>query len=689
MNRLANVTSPYLLQHADNPVDWYPWGEEAFAEARRRDVPVLISVGYASCHWCHVMAHESFEDPDTARLVNETLVAVKVDREERPDVDAVYMAATQATTGHGGWPMTVFATPDGEPFFCGTYFPKAVFDRLVGSVGTAWRDQRVEVMRQGAAVVEAVADLNRRQPRRGPAAGGVIDGAAPADTPLDVEVLDAAVARLARGYDQIHGGFGGAPKFPPAMVALFLLRHHQRTGDASSLEIVRHTAEAMARGGIYDQLAGGFSRYSVDERWQVPHFEKMLYDNALLLRVYTQLWRLTGDPMPLRIATETARFLVRDLRRPTGGLASSLDADTPEGEGMTYVWSVAEMRAVLGDSDGAHAVDLFGVTEAGTFEPGRSVLVLRRDVDDPQAGEAPRRDWTRWREALLAARAHRPQPNLDDKVVSAWNGLAVTALAEYEALVADPEVAGTSLDVARYLEDRHVYRETGTDRGGTRIRLRRASRDRVAGEPTGVLEDYGCVAEAFCAVHQLTGDGRWLTLAGGLLDAALELFDDGAGGWYDTAADAERLVVRPADPSDNASPSGLSALAAALVTYTALTGRTHYADAARTALAGVAALVVEHPRYAGYAAAVGEALISGPYQIAIASDDPDGPLVRVARRHAPPGAVVVAGASDAPGVPLLADRPMRDGQATGYVCRGFVCDRPVTTAEELRALLMP
>jgi uncharacterized protein YyaL (SSP411 family) len=415
----------------------------------------------------------------------------------------------------------------------------------------------------------------------------------------------------------------------------------------------------------------------------------MLYDNALLLRVYTQLWRLTGDPMALRIATETARFLTRDLRRPGGGFASALDADTEAGEGLTYVWSVAEVHAVLGDSDGARAVDLFGVTPAGTFEAGRSVLVLGRDVDDPQAPEALRRDWTGWREALLAARASRPQPHLDDLVVSAWNGLAVTALAEYEALVADPEVAGTCVDAARFLVDRHVYREPGSDPSRTRTRLRRASRGGVAGEPTAVLEDYGCVAEALCAVHQLTGDGRWLTLAGGLLDAALELFDDGAGGWYDTAVDAERLVVRPADPTDNATPSGLSALAAALVTYTALTGETHYADAARTALAGVAGLVVEHPRYGGYAAAVGEAVESGPYQIAIVGDDPDGPLVGVARRHAPPGAVVVAGPSDAVGVPLLADRPMRDGHPTGYVCRGFVCDRPVTSAEELRALLMP
>src|SRR5690606_19861456 len=351
--------SPYLLQHATNPVDWYEWGEEAFAEAKRRDVPVLISVGYSACHWCHVMAHESFEDPDVARLLNENFVSIKVDREERPDVDAVYMAATQAMTGQGGWPMTVFATPDGEPFFCGTYFPKSHFVRLLEAVSEAWRQRRDELVSHGAQVVSAL--------RRVSTPGGQ-------GTPLTAELLATAVRRLAADYDSTYGGFGGAPKFPPHLDLLFLLRHHARTGDAQALEMVRHTCEQMARGGLYDQLAGGFARYSVDATWTVPHFEKMLYDNALLLRVYTDLWRQSGDALAARIARETTDFLLRDLLLPGGGFASALDAEAEGEEGATYIWTPGTLREALGDVDGAWAADLFGVTDAGNFEGGTSVL---------------------------------------------------------------------------------------------------------------------------------------------------------------------------------------------------------------------------------------------------------------------------------------------------------------------------
>jgi uncharacterized protein YyaL (SSP411 family) len=670
--------SPYLLQHATNPVDWWEWGADAFAEARRRDVPVMISVGYSACHWCHVMAHESFEDPEVGRLLNDELVSIKVDREERPDVDAVYMTATQAMTGQGGWPMTVFATPDGEPFFCGTYFPRAQFVRLVRSVATAWREQREDVLRQGATVVDALSRV----------------AAAPSTTtPLDNHLLDAAATQLATEHDQVNGGFGDAPKFPPHMNLLFLLRHHQRTGDPRSLEIVQHTCEQMARGGLYDQLAGGFARYSVDATWTVPHFEKMLYDNALLLRVYTQLWRLGGDPMgglAGRVARETAGFLLRDLLLPEGGFASALDADTEGVEGATYVWTPAQLRKTLGEDDGSWAADLFGVTDAGTFEHGTSVLQLARDADD--AAEADRvfaERWTQTKDRLAAARAARPQPSRDDKVVAAWNGLAVTALAEHLAFTrtlvgASPGLAerlaslvGTVRRAAELLE-RHIVDG----------RLRRVSRDGVVGEPAGVLDDYGCVAEAFCAVHQLTGEGRWLVLAGQLLDTALARFGNGQGGFFDTADDAERLVARLADPTDNATPSGLSAMAAALTSYAALTGETSYREAAERALGTLAPIVSKHPRYAGYACAVGEALASGPYEVAIVTDEPaEDPLVRTAQRLAPPGAVIVAGAPDQPGVPLLAGRPRQDGAATAYVCRGFVCDRPVTTEAELATQL--
>ncbi len=696
MNRLADATSPYLLQHKDNPVDWWPWCAEAFAEARRRDVPIMISVGYAACHWCHVMAHESFADEQVAALLNEGFVAIKVDREERPDVDAVYMTATQAMTGQGGWPMTVFAAPDGTPFFCGTYFPKPNFLRLLQSVTTAWRDQRSAVLQQGAAVVEAIGGA---QAVGGPAA------------PLTADLLDAAADRLGAEYDETNGGFGGAPKFPPHLSLLFLLRQYQRTGDQRSLEIVRHTAEAMARGGLYDQLAGGFARYCVDGQWVVPHFEKMLYDNALLLRVYTHLWRLTGDPMARRVARDTARFLADELHRPGEGFASALDADAAGVEGLTYVWTPTQLIAALGEQDGRWAADLFAVTEQGSFTPhaaaptgsagtgaaaaeqSASVLRLARDVDDA----APEVQ-SRWQEIvhrLLMVRDTRPQPARDDKVVAAWNGLAITAIAEFQQVVASfaedapgPDANlmegvtivadGAMRDAAEHLAQVHLVAG----------RLRRTSRDGRVGEAAGVLEDYGCVAEAFCAMHQLTGEGRWLTLAGQLLDVALERFAAPQGSFFDTADDAERLVSRPADPTDNATPSGRSAIVAALVAYAALTGETRYREAAEAALATVAPIVAAHARFTGYAATAGAALLAGPYEIAVVTPDPGGePLVHAAHRYAPPGAVVVAGRPDQPGVPLLAGRQLVDGQATAYVCRGFVCDRPVTGVDDLVAQL--
>ncbi len=650
VNRLADATSPYLLQHADNPVDWWQWSPEAFAEAKRRDVPVLISVGYAACHWCHVMAHESFEDDAVAKLINTSFVAIKVDREERPDVDAVYMTATQAMTGQGGWPMTVFATPEAAPFFCGTYFPKANFTRLLESVSTAWTGQRDAVIQQGAAVVEAIGGA---QLVGGPTAA------------ISGELLDTAAAVLAREHDPSYGGFGGAPKFPPHMNLLFLLRHFQRTGSPQSLEIVRHTAEQMARGGIYDQLAGGFARYAVDTTWTVPHFEKMLYDNALLLRVYTQLWRLTDDPLARRIADETAAFLLRDLATPAGGLASALDADTDGVEGRTYAWTPAQLVEALGQADGNWAADLFRVTSTGSFEHGTSVLVLGRDTST--LGDR----WQSVRSRLLEARYRRPQPSRDDKVVASWNGLAVTALAEHALLTGSVPSREAAVVLASVLSERHIV-------GG---RLRRVSRDGVAGEPAGVLEDYGAVAEAFCAVHQLTGDGHWLASAQALLDVALAHFATGDGGFYDTADDSEQLVARPADPTDNATPSGVSALCAALITYTALSGEPSYRAAADQALATVGPLIAGHPRFAGWSAAAAEAALSGPYEIAIAGASPD--LTAAAHRYAPPGAVVVTGEPDRPGVPLLADRPLLDGAPAAYVCRGFVCDRPVTTVDDL------
>jgi len=662
-NRLASATSPYLLQHADNPVDWREWGEEAFAEARERDVPVLVSVGYAACHWCHVMAHESFEDAATAAQMNEHFVCVKVDREERPDVDSVYMTATQAMTGHGGWPMTVFTTPDGRPFYCGTYFPPRpahgmpAFRQVLAAVADAWAHKRAELESAGTRIVGAISAR--------------LDLGAPA--PLTAELLDRAVAALARPYVPAAGGFGGAPQFPPSMVLEFLLRNHARTGNAEALRMARGTLEAMARGGIYDQLAGGFARYSVDAAWVVPHFEKMLYDNALLLRVYLHLWRATGEEWARRVADETAAFLIRDLGTPEGGFASALDADTEGVEGLTYVWTPDQLIAVLGADDGRWAAEQFEVTDAGTFEHGASTLQRLREPDDPARLESVRA-------RLLTARARRPQPARDDKVVTAWNGLAIAALAEHGVLTGKHGSVSAARRAAELVAGTHWVDG----------RLRRASRDGTAGRHAGVLEDYGDLAEGQLALHQATAEGRWLDLAGDLLDVVAEQFVD-AEGWHDTAADAEVLVQRPFDPTDGPTPAGVAAAAGAAVSYGALAGSPVHRELGEAALASLARLVPEAPRAAGWAAAIGEALLAGPLEVAVSG--PAGPereaLAAAARAATSPGAVVVVGEPDAPGVPLLADRPAVAQRAAAYVCRGFVCSAPVTEVSAVSAAMSP
>src|SRR4051812_8917620 len=660
-NRLAGATSPYLLQHKDNPVDWREWGEEAFAEARARDVPLLISVGYAACHWCHVMAHESFEDEATAGQMNENFVCVKVDREERPDVDNVYMTATQALTGQGGWPMTVFATPDGRPFYCGTYFPPRpahgmpAFRQVLAAMTDAWRNRREEVEGAGGRVAAAI--------------GNRLDLGAPA--PLSADLLDSVVDTVERSYDEQAGGFQGAPKFPPSMLLEFLLRTHARSGDERALAMARGTLTAMARGGVYDQLGGGFARYSVDAAWVVPHFEKMLYDNALLLRVYLHLWRATGDPLARRVADDTAAFLLRDLATREGGFASALDADTEGVEGLTYVWTPRQLVEVLGPEDGRWAAEVFSVTNAGTFEHGSSTLQLLADPDD--AGRL-----SDVRNRLFQARARRPQPARDDKVVTAWNGLAIAALAEHGVLTGDAGSVAAARRAAELLADVHWVDG----------RLRRVSRDGVAGAPAGVLEDYGDLAEGLLALHQATGEGRWLELAGDLLDVVAEQFIDAAG-WHDTAADAEALVYRPFDPADGPTPSGIAAAAGAAVSYGALAGSPRHRELGEAALASLARLVEHAPRAAGWAAAVGEALLAGPLEVAVsgpAGADRDA-LAAAARAATSPGAVVVVGEPDAPGVPLLADRPPVGGRPAAYVCRGFVCTAPVSDVSALSAAM--
>ncbi len=634
-NRLASSASPYLLQHQDNPVDWWEWGEDAFAEAGRRGVPVLLSVGYAACHWCHVMAHESFEDEQTAQLMNAGFVNVKVDREERPDVDAVYMEALQATQGSGGWPMTCLLTPAREPFFCGTYFPPVQFRRLLSSVTRAWDADRAQIESGGAALVAQLRDHF---------------SAGPSGPPVSAALLDAAVDDLVASQDRQRGGFGGAPKFPPSMVLELLLRAHPRTGRADALEAVEHTCEAMARGGIYDQLAGGFARYSVDAAWVVPHFEKMLYDNALLLRAYLHLWRATASPLAERVVREAATFLLRDLGTEQGGFASALDADAAGHEGLTYVWTPAELIDVLGPDDGAWAANAFTVTSSGTFEEGASVLQRLAEPDD--AGR-----YERVRAALLAARAMRPQPARDDKVVAAWNGYAIAALAEGGALLDEPSWVAAAERAAGLLHDLHLVDG----------RLRRVSKDGRAGRHAGVLEDYGGVAGGWLAVYAATGETRWLDAAGQLLDDVLEHFADPAGGFFDTADDSEQLLRRPQDPTDNATPSGTSAAAGALVTYAAATGSLRHREAAEAALRRVTPLLGSHARFAGEAAAVAEALVAGPLEVAVVGR-PE--LLAVSRLGTSPGAVVVTAG------PLAADRP----EAAVYVCQNFACDRPLSEA---------
>lgn len=654
-NRLADSTSPYLLQHVDNPVDWREWGEAAFAEARRLNRPIFLSVGYAACHWCHVMAHESFEDTGVAELLNADYVPVKVDREERPDVDAVYMDATVAMTGQGGWPMTCLLTPEGEPFWCGTYLPRPQLTQLLTSITSAWSDQEAQVRASGAAVVETLSNAQ--------------SGATQA-VPLGPDLLDGAAATLTRSYDQEHPGFGTAPKFPASMVLEFLLRHHARTDSATAWRMAQEMATAMARGGIYDQVAGGFARYAVDRAWVVPHFEKMLYDNAQLLRAYAHLWQAAGhvdEPataaLAERVVRESADFLLGSLRTPEGGFASSLDADTGGVEGATYVWTPAQLEEVLGAEDGRRAALLLGVTDEGTFEHGSSTLQLPRDPDDPAW-------WARTRDSLRAARDARPQPALDDKVVTAWNGLTIAALADAGTLLDEPSWVAAAADAARLVLDRHIVDG----------RLRRSSRAGRVGSAEAVAEDYGDLVEGLVALHLATADAQWLTAAGTLLDDAVARFGDDQGVFHDTAIDAEQLVWRPRARGDNAEPCGQSALAGALLVHGAAAGSPEHLDLAARALAPMGAIAQRDPRFAGWALAVGEAALAGPVQVAISEGAGQRDLVEVARR--PLGALVVVGApGQAP--PLLKGRPGVDGLAAAYVCRGMVCDLPVTSPAEL------
>jgi len=676
VNRLANETSPYLRQHADNPVDWYPWGPEAFDAARATNRPVLLSIGYSACHWCHVMAHESFEDPATAELMNRLFVNVKVDREERPDVDAIYMEATQAMTGSGGWPMTVFLDHDGAPFYCGTYFPRVgrgnmpSFAQLCGAIDDAWQHRRDGVAEQA----QKLTDYLRRRPKLG----------GPDDDRPGLADVDAATANLLRHHDARWGGFGGAPKFPQSMSVDLLLRHHLRTGSADSLAAATRSLDAMCAGGMYDHLGGGFARYSVDDQWLVPHFEKMLYDNALLLRPYLHAWQLTGDPAYRRVVDETVAYLLRDLRSDAGGFFSAEDADSLDRhghseEGAFYVWTLDELRDVVVAATDEATADRFeasyGVTRSGNFESGsilfRAVGEFGADGDADQAAQLARA-----RAALFAHRELRPRPGLDDKVLTEWNGLLLASLAEAAAATGRDDWLAAAVAQAEFL-----CRELRTGDG----RWRRSWQADGGARHAAYAHDYAALVDGFTRLYEATGVLRWLGEARTTATALLDLFEDiDAGGLFTTGHDAEALITRPKDLMDNATPSALSTAAVALLRLASLgsaddPATERFATSAHRMLTALGHVAADTPlAFANLLAAI-ELDAGGLREVVVAGDRPD--LVAAVRSAWRPSVVLAWGER---GTGTLWDDRV-DGSA--YVCDGQVCRLPVDTVDALLAQL--
>lgn len=673
-NRLAHETSPYLLQHQNNPVNWFPWGEEALTLARTLNKPIFLSIGYAACHWCHVMEHESFEDPATAALMNDLFINIKVDREERPDLDSIYMGAVVALTGHGGWPMSVFLTPQGEPFFGGTYFPPAqrggmpAFSQVLQGVHEAWLKRHDDVVSASRDLLEQL-KTNTLTTGEG--------GAAPTR-----DTLAEATKSLWRTFDWKNHGWGGAPKFPQPMAIEFLLRYHVLTGEATPYELASKALNALARGGIYDHLGGGFHRYATDAIWLVPHFEKMLYDNAQLARAYTHAWQLSGSPLYQKVATETLDYVAREMTDPLGGFYATQDADSEGEEGKFFVWGVPEIDHLLG-AEAALFKAAYGVQPGGNFE-GHSILFRALDVDDlAERFKLPPAEVTarlaRARAALLARREHRVKPGLDDKVLTAWNGLMLAAFAEAASAFNREDYRQLAVRNADFALA-HLRRAEG--------RLWRSWR-RGTAKLNGYLEDYANLAEGLLAVYAATFDERYALAARALADDALAHFSDPAGGFFDTSDDHETLVLRPKDVQDNATPSGSAMLTGVLFQLAALTGEAHYAEAAHRALHGVAPLLARYPTgFAQWLSALTFAL-SEPREIALVGEgDALTPLLQVVRRGYRPFQVVAVKAPGAASdLPVLAGREALSGQATAYVCRQFTCQQPVTTPEALRAQL--
>ena len=674
-NRLANETSPYLLQHANNPVDWYPWGEEALQRSKNEDKPILLSIGYSACHWCHVMERESFEDEATASLMNEYFVSIKVDREERPDLDAVYMEAVQMLTGSGGWPMTVFLTPEGKPFYGGTYFPPVDrfnmpgFPRLLESVARSYRDSRSEIDRVTNQITE---QLGRT--------GQIPKG----DSPVTVETLHQAYTVLATNFDYQNGGHGTAPKFPQAMNLEVLLRYYRHGYNDRALEMVDLTLEKMARGGIYDQIAGGFARYSTDAYWLVPHFEKMLYDNALLSRLYLHAHQATGRGMYRRIAEETLDYILREMTGPEGGFYSATDADSEGEEGKFFVWTPAEIEAVLGDEAGIFS-GFFGVTQAGNFE-GNNILNIKQKASDyaRQQGIALERlvdVVERGKNSLLTEREKRVHPLLDDKVLASWNGMMLRSFSEAGSALSREDYLDAAIKNASFLL------ETMRPHGKL-LRTYRAGQAKLS----GFLEDYSFVADGLLALYEATFNQRWLAASVDLADRMIQLFwDDGVGGFYDTSIEHDQLVVRPRDVLDNAQPCGGSVATEVLLKLAVITGNEEYRVKAATPLRTLKELMGRAPAGTGQWLAAHDFYVSTPKEVVIIGpreDSKTAALLQTVNGNFHPNKVLVGAENEGEhGLPLLESRGMINGEPTAYVCENYTCQLPVTTPEELSVQL--
>ncbi len=696
-NRLIGETSPYLLQHAHNPVDWYPWGPEALARAQAEDRPILLSIGYSACHWCHVMAHESFEDPETAALMNELFVNIKVDREERPDIDAIYMDAVQAMTQHGGWPMTVFLTPDGKPFYGGTYFPAEPrygmpsFRQVLMAIGDAWRDRRRELELAG----ERLAELLQRS-----------TALKAADTTLTPALLEQAQQRMLRSHDPIEGGFGTAPKFPQPMNLDFLLQRCTHTSDQATLRAVTLTLHKMAAGGIYDQLGGGFHRYSTDELWLVPHFEKMLYDNAQLARVYLHAWLVTGDATFRRIVEETLDYVLREMTAPEGGFYSTQDADSEGHEGKFFLWTPAEVRALLGEEDGRLCCAYYGVTERGNFReggPAANILHVARPAGDVARAlgvteERLAAAVQRGRAVLFAARERRVHPGRDEKILAEWNGLMIHAFAEAGAVLGRPDYVAAAERAARFVlgqMSQPAHGPVGAAGHGANIgRLYRTYKDGQA-RLNGYLEDYAAVALGLLSLYQATFRLQWLQAAADLAEVIMARFADReGGGFFQTSDDHEPLIARRKDFVDNATPAGNSLAAELFLRLGKLLDRPHYIEVATAILRLLAEPMAQQPLAFGRLLAALDFHLHPGHEIAIIGE-PTAPdtaalLAEVYRRYLPNSVLACAAASDAAAqaaIPLLASRTALAGRATAYVCQNYACRLPVVEPAALAGQL--